>query len=99
MVIVFSIISMITLLIIGVLIWLGFRQKQKLHWLMLRKEHELLAVKAMMEGEERERTRIARNLHDGVGSILSAARLNMDPWAARWDSYLPYLPIVNRLPC
>ncbi|WP_315824776.1 sensor histidine kinase [Paraflavitalea speifideaquila] len=45
---------------------------------MIRKEHELLAVKAMMEGEERERTRIARNLHDGVGSILSAARLNMD---------------------
>ncbi len=78
MVIIFSIISIITLVIIGLLIWLGFRQKQKLQWLMIRKEHELLAIKAMMEGEERERTRIARNLHDGVGSILSAARLNMD---------------------
>ncbi|WP_276486037.1 tetratricopeptide repeat-containing sensor histidine kinase [Paraflavitalea pollutisoli] len=73
-----TIIAMITLLLIGILIWLGVRQKQKLQWLMIQKEHELLAVKAMMEGEERERTRIARNLHDGVGSILSAARLNMD---------------------
>lgn len=73
-----TIIAMITLLLIGIMIWLGVRQKQKLQWLMIQKEHELLAVKAMMEGEERERTRIARNLHDGVGSILSAARLNMD---------------------
>lgn len=78
MVIVLTIISMITLFVLGTLIWLGFRQKQKLQWLMMKKEHELLAVKAMMEGEERERTRIARSLHDGVGSILSAARLNMD---------------------
>lgn len=91
MVIVFSIISMITLLIIGGLIWLGFRQKQKLQWLMIRKEHELLAVKAMMEGEERERTRIARNLHDGVGSILSAARLNMDS-LGRQVGQLPAIP-------
>lgn len=73
-----TIIAMVTLLLIGTMIWLGVRQKQKLQWLMIQKEHELLAVKAMMEGEERERTRIARNLHDGVGSILSAARLNMD---------------------
>lgn len=76
--IVITIIAMVTLLIVGFLIWLGVRQKQKLQWLMIQKEHELLAVKAMMEGEERERSRIARNLHDGIGSILSAARLNMD---------------------
>lgn len=94
MFIVFSIISMITLLIIGVLIWLGFRQKQKLQWLMIRKEHELLAVKAMMEGEERERTRIARNLHDGVGSILSAARLNMDS-LGRQVGQLPAIPAYH----
>lgn len=73
-----TIIAMVTFLLVGIMIWLGVRQKQKLQWLMIRQEHELLAVKAMMEGEERERTRIARNLHDGVGSILSAARLNMD---------------------
>jgi len=76
--IVVTVIAMVTLLIIGGLIGLGVRQQQKLHWLMIRKEQELLAIRAMMEGEERERTRIARNLHDGVGSILSAARLNMD---------------------
>lgn len=76
--IVITVIAMFTFLIIGALVWLGIRQKQKLQWLMIRKEHELLAIRAMMEGEERERTRIARNLHDGVGSILSAARLNMD---------------------
>ena len=58
--------------------WRYFRQKQTLQHQqlnMLQKEYELQATQAMMEGEEKERVRIARNLHDGAGSMLSAARL------------------------
>lgn len=59
-------------------VWRYLRQKQKSQqqqMSMLQKEYELQATQAMMEGEEKERARIARNLHDGAGSMLSAARL------------------------
>lgn len=36
-----------------------------------------LRVKSVIEAEEKERRRIAQDLHDGVGQILSAAKLNL----------------------
>ncbi len=41
----------------------------------LKKEQELQRLKAVMAGEEQERTRIAKNLHDGVSGMLSAIKL------------------------
>ncbi len=43
----------------------------------LQKEMELNRIKAIMEGEEKERSRVALELHDGVGSMLSMAKLNL----------------------
>ena len=52
----------------------------------LRKESQLqaeimkqqnIAVKAVMEAEENERQRIAKDLHDGVGQMMSAAKMNL----------------------
>jgi signal transduction histidine kinase len=34
-------------------------------------------TRAVLEAEEHERARIARELHDGVGQLLAAARLNI----------------------
>jgi signal transduction histidine kinase len=42
----------------------------------LAKQKELRS-KAVIEAEEKERVRIAQDLHDGVGQILSAAKLNL----------------------
>lgn len=36
-----------------------------------------IAVKAVLEAEENERQRIARDLHDGVGQMMSAAKMNL----------------------
>jgi two-component system, NarL family, sensor kinase len=36
-----------------------------------------MAVKAVMEAEENERERIAKDLHDGVGQMMSAAKMNL----------------------
>lgn len=42
----------------------------------LAKQKEIRS-KAIIEAEEKERIRIARDLHDGVGQLLSATKLNM----------------------
>lgn len=40
-----------------------------------------LAAKAIIEAEEKERSRIAKDLHDGVGQMMSAARMNLSSFA------------------
>lgn len=42
------------------------------------REQELKSINAMLEGEEKERKRIAEDLHDRVGSMLSAMKLQTD---------------------
>jgi signal transduction histidine kinase len=41
----------------------------------LEEEKKLLAAKAIVEGQEEERKRIAKDLHDGLGVLLSAAKM------------------------
>jgi len=40
----------------------------------LEKERQLLAARAVLQGQVEERTRLARDLHDGLGSILSSTK-------------------------
>lgn len=73
--------GILVLLVAGGWAWMSYRQKQLLQaqkLLTLQREHEVSVLQAMMQGEEQERRRIARDLHDGVGSMLSAVRLKMD---------------------
>ncbi|MFY8109623.1 MAG: tetratricopeptide repeat-containing sensor histidine kinase [Bacteroidia bacterium] len=51
------------------------KQKQKLNETLLAQEQ--IRAKAVLEAEEKERLRIARDLHDGLGQRLSAAKLNI----------------------
>ncbi|MGE7775363.1 tetratricopeptide repeat protein [Chitinophaga sp. NPDC101104] len=57
----------------GAVTWVLFRQRQKAAG--ERKRTQLLL--AHLAGEEKERARTAQELHDGVGSILSAAKIHM----------------------
>ena len=41
-------------------------------------EEQLLRLKNVVEAEEKERTRIARELHDGVGHLISAAKMHVE---------------------
>ena len=43
----------------------------------LEKERQLLAAKSLLQGEEKERTRIASDLHDGLGGLLSGVKINL----------------------
>lgn len=49
-------------------------QKQRIKELI--KEKELEAINAMMEGQENERLRIARDLHDRLGGTLSIVKMH-----------------------
>ena len=51
------------------------KQKALLNTEILKQQE--LRSKAIIEAEENERRRIAQDLHDGVGQILSAAKLNL----------------------
>ncbi|PHS64887.1 MAG: hypothetical protein COB12_07370 [Flavobacterium sp.] len=44
----------------------------------LLKDQELNTIDAMIEGQEKERQRLASDLHDSVGATLSAARLQFE---------------------
>lgn len=68
-------------LIISLLTYRTFSQKQKLQQQRiseLEKEKQLSATEAVLKGEEQERTRLARDLHDGLGGMLSGIKYSFN---------------------
>lgn len=59
------------------------RQETKMKTALM-KEQEM-AVKAVIEAEENERQRIAKDLHDGVGQMMSAAKMNLSAFESEID--------------
>ena len=49
-------------------------QQQKIS--ELEKEKQLMTVEAMLKGQEEERTRLAKDLHDGLGGMLSGVKIS-----------------------
>lgn len=72
-----TIITAILLGLLGVSAWRRFRLKQKTRLQQEIIKQQELATKAVMEAEEDERQRIARDLHDGIGQMMSAAKMNL----------------------
>lgn len=44
----------------------------------LEQEKQLVATQSILAGETAERTRLARDLHDGLGSMLTGVKLNLE---------------------
>lgn len=71
------ILGVLALISIGVLFYRNVRQKQLIQVQKineLEKEKQLLAAEAVLKGEEKERTRLAKDLHDGLGGMLSGIK-------------------------
>ncbi len=71
------VLSSLLLGLLGISAWRRSRLKQQ-----ARMQHELIrqqqeSSRAVIEAEEDERQRIARDLHDGVGQMMSAAKMNL----------------------
>jgi signal transduction histidine kinase len=64
------------------------RQQQALHTQHLRQlaqDKALQVTQAVLEGQEEERTRVARDLHDGLGGLLATVRLYLGSARAHPD--------------
>lgn len=58
----------------------GMKQKEKLHSLEMEKEKQnskISNLTMMLEGQELERGRLARDLHDGLGGLLSGTKMKL----------------------
>ncbi|MFT3947008.1 MAG: sensor histidine kinase [Agriterribacter sp.] len=69
--------SAAALLIISILIYRNYRHRQKLQQQRINEletEKQLAATEAVLKGEERERSRLAKDLHDGLGGMLSGIK-------------------------
>ncbi len=81
----------IMLTVIGLVVVIGQRRRMKLiqqlhqqkttmaeqELRQLRQEQKYLAIQSMVEGEEAERRRLAQELHDGLGGMLSNLKLTL----------------------
>lgn len=69
--------SVIIILVFAALSWRNYQQKQKIQQQRiaeLEKEKQLTAAEAVLKGEAQERNRLAKDLHDGLGGMLSGIK-------------------------
>lgn len=81
-----SIITAVTLLLVISLLYRNSKQKQTIaekeqrlqqeHILFLQRQQQVVSLQSMLNGQETERTRIARDLHDGLGGLFSTVKMN-----------------------
>jgi signal transduction histidine kinase len=67
----------LTLLIVGFLLYRNYRHKQALQQQKIKEletEKQLRVTEAVLKGEQQERSRLAKDLHDGLGGLLSGIK-------------------------
>lgn len=67
----------VLLLVLGTVLALRNRYRQRLRRQAFEAEQERTRFQALIQGEEKERSRLARELHDGLGPLLSAVKLQV----------------------
>ncbi len=76
-----------TLLLLGLLLGISLYKRYRLQQEKKMQEAIMLqqdmATRAVIEAEENERSRIASDLHDGVGQMMSAAKMNLSGFESR----------------
>lgn len=70
----------VVLVVLSLLSYRNYRQKQKLQQQRiseLETEKKLSATEAVLKGEEQERARLAKDLHDGLSGMLSGVKYSL----------------------
>nr|WP_262903526.1 ATP-binding protein [Niabella beijingensis] len=66
----------------------------------LEQEQQLKVSNALLIGEERERSRLARDLHDGLGGMLAGVKLNLSGMVYNHEQHrsgLELYPVIDQL--
>lgn len=63
--------------VIGFLWYQNRIRNNKLLLAEAKQQQQIISMRSMLEGQEKERSRIARDLHDGLGNLLSSIKANM----------------------
>lgn len=102
-----GIVALLILLTLAYLLYRNTRrvaqQKELLHGQKLKEleqEKQLATYSAMLEGQEQERKRIARDLHDGLGGMLAGVKLRLSDLAGKTQPPLPDMElykVINQL--
>lgn len=74
-------VAILLVVIISMVSYRSYKNKQKLQQQRiteLETEKQLAATEAVLKGEEKERTRIAKDLHDGLGGMLSGTKYSLN---------------------
>ncbi|MFX0556953.1 tetratricopeptide repeat protein [Maribacter sp. CXY002] len=87
----------------GLGLWLFYRQRQKLRSkeiLALQNQQEVVKLEALIDGEEKERNRLAQDLHDGINGDLAVIKykissLETNKFSEREKKY--YLDAISML--
>jgi signal transduction histidine kinase len=69
--------SALLITLISVLLHRQNIHKQRMEALQMQQEKEMALMQAMIEGEEKERNRLANELHDGIGGLLGTIRMQL----------------------
>lgn len=62
-------------LLIAILVFVGYRRNQRNQLKQLKAEQENELMRALIDGEEKERERVANELHDGLASDLTGIKM------------------------
>lgn len=82
--------AVILLLAFGVVLFVLYYQrqllKQKMKVQTLESERQSALLQAVVEGQERERKRLAKDLHDDVGALLTATKMQVNQLERQLDN-------------
>jgi signal transduction histidine kinase len=77
----FLLLGLVTLTITSLLLYRNYHHKQKLQQVKIEEleaDKQLAATEAVLKGEEQERARLAKDLHDGLGGMLSGIKHSLN---------------------
>ncbi|MBW8051816.1 MAG: tetratricopeptide repeat protein [Cytophagales bacterium] len=87
-----TIIALVLALVLAFLLYNRYRLKQKEKFNKELLKQQKLRLKVIVETQEKERKRIARDLHDGIGQLLAGLKINM----GRFDKEIKNLSIEKK---
>lgn len=73
--------GLVVFILIAVLVYRNIAIRKRIaeqEVLQLQQEKQLVATNSILKGQEEERTRVARDLHDGLGGLLSGIKLTLN---------------------